>query len=100
MSLDFSSMVLAKRIKEKFILADLITGENYPIAASVIGASAVVAVVAIGGVFYLVRRCRARDIEQPADEQVGLTGKICIYIYFFFSKPKWYKSKRKRGRLP
>ena len=80
MSLDFNSMVLAKRIKEKFILADLITGENYPIAASVIGASAVVAVVAIGGVFYLVRRCRARDIEQPADEQVGLAGNI--YIFF------------------
>ena len=84
MSLDFSSMVLAKRIKENFILADLITGEDYPIAACVIGASTVIAIAAVGGVVYLVRRCRARDIEQPADEQVGLTGKIYIYILIFF----------------
>ena len=46
--------------------------EDYPIAAFVLGATAIGAVVAIGGVFYLVRRCRTRDIEQPAGEQVGL----------------------------
>ena len=53
-----------------FVSADFISVEDYPVAAFVLGATAVGAVVVIGGVFYLVRRCRTRDIEQPADEQV------------------------------
>ena len=72
MSFDFKSQVLAGRIKgEIFILADLITGEDYPLAACVVGASTIIAIAAVGGVVYLVRRCRTRNIDHPADEQVG-----------------------------
>ena len=53
-----------------FVSADFISVDDYPVSAFVLGATAVGAVVVIGGVFYLVRRCRTRDIEQPADEQV------------------------------
>ena len=72
-----------------FVSADFISVDDYPVAAFVLGATAVGAVVVIGGVFYLVRRCRTRDIEQPAGEQVGLTGSL------YFLKLKWYKSKKR-----
>ena len=73
MSFDFESKVLAGRVKGEifFILADVITGEDYPLAACVVGASTIIAVAAVGGVVYLVRRCRTRNIDHPADEQVG-----------------------------
>ena len=72
MSFDFESKVLTGRIKgEIFNLADVITGEDYPLAACVVGASTIIAIAAVGGVVYLVRRCRTRNIDHPADEQVG-----------------------------
>ena len=72
MSFDFKSIVLTGRIKgEIFVLADLITGDDYPLAACVVGASTIIAIAAVGGVVYLVRRCRTRNIDHPADEQVG-----------------------------
>ena len=73
MSFDFKSKVLAGRNKEgNLILADAITGEDLPLAAGVVVASTTLAIAAVGGVIYLVRRrCRTRNIDQPADEQVG-----------------------------
>ena len=58
--------------REILILADAITGEDLPLAAGVVVASTTLAIAAVGGVIYLVRRrCRTRNIDQPADEQVG-----------------------------
>jgi len=57
--------------REILILADAITGEDYPLAACVVVASTTIAIAAVGGVIYLVRRCKTRNIDQPADEQVG-----------------------------
>ena len=74
-----------------FVSADFISVDDYPVAAFVLGATAVGAVVVIGGVFYLVRRCRTRDIEQPADEQVWLNEVSCWQL-------KRYKSKEDEGR--
>ena len=72
MSFDFKSKVLAGRIKREIYLADAITGEDLPLAAGVVVASTTLAIAAVGGVIYLVRRrCGTRNIEQPTDEQVG-----------------------------
>ena len=48
------------------------TGEDRSLAAGVVVATTTLAIAVAGGVIYLVRRrCRARDISQPTDEQVG-----------------------------
>ena len=57
--------------REILILADAITGDDLPLAAGVVVASTTLAIAAVGGVIYLVRRCKTRNIDQPADEQVG-----------------------------
>ena len=45
--------------------------DDYPVAAFLLGTTVVGVVVGVGGALYLVRRCRTRDIEQTAEEQVG-----------------------------
>ena len=58
--------------REILILADAITGDDLPLAAGVVVASTTLAIAAVGGVIYLVRRrCGTRNLDQPADEQVG-----------------------------
>ena len=53
-------------------VADVVTGEDRSLAAGVVVATTTLAIAAAGGIVYLVRRrCRARDISRPSDEQVG-----------------------------
>ena len=64
--------VIRNKIKRTLLAADVVTGEDRSLAAGVVVATTTLAIAATGGIIYLVRRrCRARNISRPSDEQVG-----------------------------
>ena len=64
--------VIRNKIKGLLFVADVVTGEDRSLAAGVVVATTTLAIAVAGGVVYLVRRrCRARNISRPSDEQVG-----------------------------
>jgi len=64
--------VIRNKIKGLLFVADVVTGEDRSLAAGVVVATTTLAIAAAGGIVYLVRRrCRARNISRPSDEQVG-----------------------------